>query len=931
MSDSLNTGFSQYNVPTDTVFKSTIPSLMEVNVGLDQMGFDYKVKSKYQLERPSGYDNITDKLIKLLVTLKNDFRLVLVNVDDDKHPMSLEPIRINKSSYEHDLFDLASKMGDDVAHAMTRGLRTQNNWDFVNSGFGRQVPRTLYGRKNTHTAFKHPIIYLDNYLFDCFSLDNSEMTDDILRVTEDLKFYFRRLEPIMNYIRFVNPRFKMLPVEQDQIDHEWYFPHDKIRYDYGQMIVEVPAFKIYVINKVKSLVESSLKMGLNSTSEVASKLNDILELQAMTAQSGNKVSNFLNPDSAVRLTRSLLINGMLSFTKTSYEISNFKEGDEVTLLDCMLLPLVAPYRVWDDLTICRCLNYVVTHFVSAISPLRRNNPMVMERASEAPTYLLDGLEQSSVQNPPVQVPVQGRDIGALARALRDYFSSGSDGIAISDRLIGGAYVPPDATRAYVEQIDNTDLPFNVSNGIQFQSFFEVQPEHVVDAAMPVMPNKWAQFLTLVDVLTGLQYTRGNKQNRNVVSILESLAVNSDQYFVYASRIMDQMRSMSLYPHACVGEIQDVLDEPFVMDNVAKVNTHVAEKGSIMSFIRMQNWDESLIELTDTSFIQEGIMDVLALNDVTMSLADVDYLDSAFHTVITNETGRRFGRKRSRTAKFANAEQCLLYNTGRHQVMKDMIYPLSNGVKERMAAYGNHRHWTDCWEVLFAYPEIFGFTMDVMFRPRLIHDGEVDTFPNIPRVRMFSSSTIAKVPDGPVVYRDAADVANYGPLPDGESYRIRFPYAETMFEHLQTFQMLKSDTHFKMFAIIDNSKGGTVAPPDTVIDDMHNGRIPVINVGWTWKFDTTLQMYKTLLNNVDFASIGTNHWFHYFVSYNNVDRITAAAVVQLGNAFVNARDDLDWPEDFEQFITQSAAPFVPYHHISLNMYKTNEFPVLTTTA
>jgi hypothetical protein len=528
------------------------------------------------------------------------------------------------------------------------------------------------------------------------------------------------------------------------------------------------------------------------------------------------------------------------------------------------------------------------------------------------------------------VPGAGRDVGRLARAVRDYFSSGSDGVAIDARLIAGAYIPVNARQAYTEQSKSTDLPFNVMNGIQFQSFFELQPEQVVDATAPIMPNKWAQFLELVDVLTGLQYTRANKQNRNVVSILENLSVNSDQYFVYASRIMDQMRSMSLYPHACVGEIRQVLEDDFVMDNGAKVTTHVAEKGSIMSFIRMQNWDESLIDLVDTSFIQEGIVDIIALNDVTASLSDVDYLDTSFHAFLSTETGRVFGRKRSRTAKFANAEMCLIHPTGRHEVMKSMIYPLPNSVKERIANFGDSRAWADCWNKLTDYPEMFGFSMNVLFRPTVLNEGRITTFPNIKEIRMFSTSTVAEMDPG-VTYKEAADVANYGPLPAKESYIIKFPYVETMYDHLQTFQMLKDNTHLKIFVMLDNSKGGAVASPDAVIDDIGAGRIPTINIGWLWKFETTLQMYKTLLSSIDFASIGTNHWFHYFVSYNNTDRITAEAVTQLASVFISEEDDIEWPTNFEEFSSQLINPFKSYKHISLNMYKVNEFPVLKTTA
>jgi hypothetical protein len=930
MSDSLSAGFSQFNVQTDHVFKKSIPSLVDMSIGLDQMGFDYRIKDKYQLGRPSGYDNIVDKMIDLLVLLRGDFMGVLYDVDDEKHPMTLEPIRVNKNVYEHDLFLIAEKMGDDVANAMTRSLRTQDLWSFGNSGFGRQVAKHLPNRLNTHVSFKHPIIYMDNIMFSEFSLTRGATTshDDILRVSEDLRLYFRRVEPILNYIKRLNPRFRMVVMEEDQIDHEWYFPYEGIRYSYGFMITAVPSFKTYVVNKVKSLVDSSLKMGLNSTSEVASKLNDLMELQAMTAQSGNKVANFLNPDSAVRLTRSLLTNGLLSFTKTEYEISTFKEGNEVTLLDCMLMPLIAPYRLWDDLTITRCLNYLATHFFSALNVFRRYIPSVMERASEAPTPLLSGLEAASVAFPPV-VPARGPTTGELARAVRDYFSTGSDGVAIPARLVTAAYVPVDRNVPYTEQTKSTDLPFHVSNEIQFQSFFEVQPEMVVDAQAPTMPAKWQQFMTMVDLLNNRQFNRGNRQNRNVVSILESLAINSDQYFVYASRIMDQLRTMSLYPHACVGEIRNVLDDDnFVMDNVAKTTTHIAEQGSLFSFIRMQNWDESLIEMTDTSFIQEGITDVIAMNDVHSSISDVNYLDSEFHNHITANTGRIFGRKRSRTEKYSNASKCLIHKTGRHQIMQDMVYSLPNSFKDAIASFMKVRDWTSVKDALFAYSEMFGFTTSVLFRPQSLNSG-VEAFPALGNVRMFSSSTIAEIP-GAVDYTEASDVANYAPLGDDKSYEFKFPYVETMFDHLQTFQMLKNDSQFRIFAIIDNKQGGTPSSANTVIDDIHNGRIPVINIGWVWKFETSLQMYKNLLSNIDFAATGTNNWFHYFVDYNSANRIDARAVNALGSVFIN-NGVLRWPNSFEEFSRNLKNPFSSYDHISLNMYKTNEFPVLKITA
>jgi hypothetical protein len=913
---SITASFGSYGVVSRKHVKNKLPSVLNISVLPNQLGYVFGIKEEYWVKHPSSWPEVPFVLLDHALKLRSDFLFIPEGFSDNKKTLELDQLRMVSDHYEHDLYSVADIMDVDVANRLKLSLSDKRYWKVERSGLGGRNANSRYTRQRTHTQFAHPLALIDAQLMD---LDGAVELDDVARYARtDLSPYFKSILPIHSWIKSVNPRFILEKPILESEESNYYFPWVPFSLDYDKLMLMSEDFSLYIASKIRGLVETRVMLEARNASDAGRNVSKTLRQDNRTDSFTRDLATKINVNKAGRLVKNLMMAGLHSHFVVDYTPKDFDTVDAAVMMDCLLIPLTGPARLYTSSSLRQCFNYLIKHLFSKVRGFANAPPTVNEYGKDNPSELFAWLRREAGG---------ARATARMAGAALAYFEHFTDGEGVPADVLSN-YNQLIVDRAWAITANGANLPFHVKDDTVFKSFFPNNPHDT--ARMNADPNIWTLFNVFVARLEDVSFSDSRGIIRDVKRLLVDLSDKGSTYIEYSYRIMSEYEKLFLYPLAYAAQAG--------ITEHRKMPLRV-ESESIMSMLAVTDWKLTKIELNDTTFIEDGITDIWAIQDVFQSLADSRYAIDRFIDVYRDETGINASIKIGRSAFIEHAPKCALHDSTSHpkiwkffstvdtKILRDFIdAEQARGVINRSDSI---RTFCDITQV---HASLWHYDWQVLHR-----FGDVDrgTSPEL-RIDMFSLSSLVPEDEVRRVIRGAQHVImstenQLANVPGaGETYEFKFPLLEHGMSLREIAKFLRPKSLFKAFVTtVDASNSKTMAWDAMLQQLTSTHMIKGLPVGWDWFFDETFNILQRMMDQQDVTSSNVGRWFQAFARLDNISVIETP--YDADAVYINAIRDKSRGRirlgtvGPKTYLTQ---PFCLADFVSINKFETTPFPKLT---
>jgi hypothetical protein len=910
---SITASFGTYGIVSNKYLSSKLPSVLEIKALPNQLGYEYRIKKEYWVNAPSTWDEVPLVLIDHMLKLRRDFTIIPEGIDDNKQVLGLDQLRMSSNHYEHDLYSVADILDTDVSNRLLRSLSSKDYWRVERSGLGGRQANMRYTRKRSHTQIRHPLAVLDATLlgFDLAAVN----LDDVTRYANTgLAPYFESILPIHSWIKSVNPRFTLeVPVLENE-ESNFYFPWVPFTLNYDRLMLMSEDFSLYIHSKIRGLVETRVMLEARSASDAGRNVSKALRQDNRTDSFTRDLASKINVNKASRLVKNLLMAGLHSHFMVEYVPKDFDTPDAAVLLDCLLIPLTGPARLYSSSSLRQCFNYLVKHLFSKIKGFNNAPPIVNEYGKNDPTPLFEWLDAESGN---------ARPVARLATAALAYFSNFTDGEGPSANVaFNHAFRRRD--RAWAITSAQVALPFHVRDNTVFKSFFPTNPHDTT--TMNNDPDIWNLFNVFVSNLEPVGFTDSRGIIRDVKRILLDLTDKGSTYIEYAYRVMAEYERLFLYPFAYASHTE--------IDEHRKMFLTV-DDGAIMSMLSVVDWKSTKIEVNDTNFIQEGITDIWAIQDIFSSLLGSRQILDAVIREYSTRTGIDATQKIGRSTFVKIAPKFFFHESSRHDAMWKLFSTVDHKILRdfldgeaaagRLSAEPSLNSFRD---ITFNNSQLWHYGWHIIHRPSRVYTGQALG------VDMFSLSSIARRSDFITARNslnrvdiDTENALSVATAP-ADIYFLAFPMLEYGVKLRSLAKFIRPGTVFRIFFTFTDAEDSKTMPWDSMLAQIRDKHFLVnVPLGWMWFFDETFDIMQRMMDQQDVTTYYIGRWFQAFAQNDNITVADTAydadAILISANVFtranlvggrINRSGYFNRPFDLRDFV-------------SINKYETTPFPKL----
>jgi hypothetical protein len=866
--------------------------MVEVKIMPQQIGFSYKIKDKFLIKKPSNWLGLAENIISMLSYIMDNYFGIIVGFDETDDPSIVKTNRLGTNFYEHDLFEITEKLATDQSKRISQTLLDKNYWRVQKSGVPANRTSSMFTRALTDRRIKHPLMSID---YDYLSLSgNLTSLRHVGRFDAELRPYFAKIHKVYSYIKNVSSSFALSDIVEDDQDKIVYFPYVAPNFKMVKLFRAAPSFRNYVVEKIDSLVESSCTIEVTGSSEAGTEIDNILGNRAMTASFGNEIPSHINPSGAVNVIKSIYKANLHTSTCIAYHIRDFSNVDIVTVVDLLLLPLLTPSRLINDISLIRGFNYLLVHFFSHLRYTQTTPARVDLITQDNPTKLF-----SYLQN--VKRLTKNTNVKNFVEAAYNYLAAFSDLEGVRSSVLDAPL--RNVVSANSVTVNASSLPFYIEEGVRRRSLYEVDPYDSSSVRVP--PAIKSLFTTFLSTMQRVQFDSNIKLG-TIKSLLSSINHTLIDMDSQSYRMMKEFDPLTLYPLCQVGTAKDPIPDE------SRHVFYTAKKGDIMSVYYTVVWENSSIHVRDLNFIGEGITDIFAISDVLAS-----YRDSfSLYTLLDQFSKTTYGfdiSKRSTGEKFSMAEKLFLHNSTSHAKIHNMFNGLKSEIKLDIIPSRIREIVSKYADLLSDNLKMHGVQDYCVHRPPA-----TQVFQNVqPGVglSLFTISSI-HIPDN--VNRDVIDtLADVVPaLRSGNVVEFKYPVLHSVGKENGLIPLVRDNTLFSLPVFPVLSDEYRVSTMSELISQLESG-VANIYVGWEWIYEHPKDLLVKVKAPMD-AITGLD-----YVTWNAFVRVT----LNLPQIIVRDPDQIFFPT-VQQKSWEEGKPFRSVEFISINQYAVHPMPTLT---